>query len=318
MLFYKKVLLLKEVTDGFSEKSSSANGIFRLEQEDGLSTISLTLVGIKKLQGEYRLFIAFDKKTFYSFPLGARPFSFTDKVDFFPPVDTGFSVGLVFVKDCIPTVVCFARTENAPLLLKDFKKIVIDKCVKEREDFAVYDDEVVATENYYDDIDLTKKIEIIKNLDTSYVQNKDALFNSLGKIQAQKDQTNAYRSQNEKDDCTCKSNQNPPYYLTVKKELDDLFSRFPEEETLNRLSVNGKWVKVDYSPNKFYVVGVLYEENAPKYICYGVPSKYSIYPPKELLGFASFVPKSVFDLKGDGYFIMFQDAVTGKSIKINS
>ena len=203
-------------------------------------------------------------------------------------------------------------------ILKDFKKIVIDKCVKEREDFAVYDDEVVATENYYDDIDLTEKIEIIKNLDTSYVQNKDALFNSLGKIQAQKDQTNAYCRQNEKDDCTCKSNQNPPYYLTVKKELDDLFSRFPEEETLNRLSVNGKWVKVDYSPNKFYVVGVLYEENTPKYICYGVPSKYSTYPPKELLGFASFVPKSVFDLKGDGYFIMFQDAVTGKSIKINS
>ena len=318
MLFYKKVILLKEITDGFCEKSSHANGIFRLEQEDGLSSISLTLIGLKKMQGNYRLFVSFDRKNTFSFDLGPRPFSFSDKVDFFPPIDTGFSAGLVFVKECIPTVVCFGRTENAPMLLKDFKKAVLDKCVKEREETLDYDDEVVATENYYDNIDLNEKIEIIKNLDTGYVQNKDALFTYVSKEQAQKDQTNAFSRQNEERSCDCKSNQNPPYYLTVKKELDDLFSRFPEEETLNRLSIGGKWVKVDYSPNKFYVVGLLYDNDKPKYICYGVPSKHSLTPPKELVGFASFVPKSVFDLKGDGYFIMFQDAVTGKSIKINS
>ena len=67
--------------------------------------------------------------------------------------------------------------------------------------------------------------------------------------------------------------------------------------------------------NKFYVVGLVKENGVEKYICYGVPAKYSPEPPKELKGYASFIPLSVFDLQGDGYWMMFQDAQDGKCVK---
>ena len=46
-----------------------------------------------------------------------------------------------------------------------------------------------------------------------------------------------------------------------------------------------------------------------------MPSVYSETPPKELDGYCSFIPLSVFDMKGDGFWMMFQDAVTGECIK---
>ena len=63
------------------------------------------------------------------------------------------------------------------------------------------------------------------------------------------------------------------------------------------------------------IVGLVKEGGKEKYICYGVPAVYSKEPPKELKGFCSFIPLSVFDMKGDGYWMMFQDAVTGECIK---
>ena len=61
-------------------------------------------------------------------------------------------------------------------------------------------------------------------------------------------------------------------------------------------------------------MGVIKEDNLPKYICYGVPGAYSETPPKELDGYCTFIPLSVFDIMGDGFWMMFQDAITGECI----
>ena len=74
-----------------------------------------------------------------------------------------------------------------------------------------------------------------------------------------------------------------------------------------------RWVKVTQN-GKSFVVGVIDEKNYPKYICYGLPGAYG-QKPKEIKGYASFIPKSPFALKGDGYWVMYQDAVSGKSIE---
>jgi hypothetical protein len=85
---------------------------------------------------------------------------------------------------------------------------------------------------------------------------------------------------------------------------------------LTRAVANSKWVKIYYSNTQYYVVGLVYNDGRERYVCYGVPSKYSPIPPKELEGFCSFVPLSVFDMKGDGYWMMFQDAITGNCIRL--
>ena len=103
MDFCKKVLLLKESTFGFSSESKRLGGIVRIEYESGVSDLSVTLVNVKPLGGEYFLFLAFDKKTVFSFPLGIRPFSFSKRVDFLPSAKNGVSLGLIYVENNLPT-----------------------------------------------------------------------------------------------------------------------------------------------------------------------------------------------------------------------
>ena len=181
------------------------------------------------------------------------------------------------------------------------------------------DDEVVATENYflnepthdgytiikeeiYNECDLSKKDANLKKScerEKTAEKNKDeglfdgTHFDRIGAL----DETF--------------------YFDQVRDEINNLFATFPEEKCLIKALPGSKFVRVKYSASKFYVVGVVYENQKPKYICYGVPGKYSPEPPNELKGYASFLPLSIFDLKGDGYWMLYQDAVTGDCVRIN-
>ena len=187
---------------------------------------------------------------------------------------------------------------------------------------APYDDEVVATENYFgEDQDFNEKLKIIEELAGKDVRIENGLFNFFDKEKTQKNEGDSCLNQ---DEISYENGGKPkefgeqnPYYLTKKKELDLIFEKFPKEEILSKNFSGDKWVKITYALDKYYVVGLIYQDGKEKYICYGVPSNYSETPPKELKGLCSFVPLSVFDLKGKGYWIMFQDAITGKHVDKN-
>jgi len=125
-------------------------------------------------------------------------------------------------------------------------------------------------------------------------------------------------AQDETNDCECKNNSQrdcPAFYNTVKAELNNLFEKFQAEEDLQKIFNQSRWARINYSNEKYYVVGVIKENDVEKYICYGVPAKYSLTPPKELKGYCTFIPLSIFDLSGDGFWMMFQNAITGECIK---
>ena len=71
-----------------------------------------------------------------------------------------------------------------------------------------------------------------------------------------------------------------------------------------------------YGDGKYYVFGVIYSGGKPQYICYGVPSTDSRRPPESLSGLASFIPCSPDNFER-GYWVMYQDAATGASVKIH-
>ena len=325
MDFFKKVLVLKEVNTGFSRSSAPVSAIFRLEQENDVTYVNLSVVNLSASSGEYFLYLALDKKTTFSFPLGKRPFSYSFTADFIPTAKPGYAVGIVSVVNALPTLVAYSKTENCSLLIKDFKKIVIDKCIDSIpfESYSpppnTYDDEVVATENYFAlDDDFTKKLKFIEKLDVYDISDKNDVPSCKSKEEKEESPKIERCPKNEADVCFCgQDKKQAPYYLTVKKELDDFFSTFPKDDDLERLVPNSTWVRVTHSKNRYYVVGLIKEDGVEKYICYGVPGVYSKDPPKELKGFCSFVPISVFDLKGKGYYVMFQDATDGKCVKIN-
>ncbi len=343
MSFYKKVVVLKELEKGFSLSNKKISGIARVEIESGVCELHLSLINVSSANnGEFMLFFVDADKTIFCFPLGIRPFAHALIFNDIPHVEKGFSIGLCFVKDDLPVTIAFSATEDSPVSLTDFKKLVADKCLelrrkKERErmeksspapceeqppipkDLSTtpYDDEAVATENFYAlSEQINDRLQLFKETEDARLRNENAMSNERCQEKAQESEHTTDCVQDETNASFCKENNGRVYYDTVRAELDGVFEKFPPDEKLNAFFAESKWARVRYAENKYYVVGLVKENGVEKYICYGVPAKYSPEPPKELLGYASFIPLSVFDLQGDGYWMMFQDAVNGKCIKL--
>lgn len=103
------------------------------------------------------------------------------------------------------------------------------------------------------------------------------------------------------------------FYGRMRGDIEKIFATYPKEEKLESAMEGSRWAKVPYGSGKFYVFGVLSVEGSPRYVCYGVPSADGANPPASLAGCASFMP-----VDGGGYWIMYQDAGTGVSVKITN
>lgn len=99
------------------------------------------------------------------------------------------------------------------------------------------------------------------------------------------------------------------FYYAVKPQIDEMFVCYPREDVLCDAVPNSKWVRVDVKDG-CYVVGVLFNEDEPSFICYGVPSPEKTTPPKELQNACVWLPV------GDGgYWIIYQSARNGEIVK---
>lgn len=100
------------------------------------------------------------------------------------------------------------------------------------------------------------------------------------------------------------------FYYAVKPQLDEMFVCYPEEKALNDSVPNSKWVHVD-DVDGYYVVGILYNESEPSYICYGVPSVSGTRPPQELENMCVWLPTT----GNQGYWVIYQSATNGSIIR---
>ena len=108
------------------------------------------------------------------------------------------------------------------------------------------------------------------------------------------------------------------FYDMIAEQLDDLFSKYPPEPNLEKLIEGSKWCKINTDvDNKYHVVGIIYKNDDIKYICYGVPGSYDIDPPREMQGYAQWLPTNVTNPYTEGYWVMYQDADTGENIYLN-
>lgn len=113
------------------------------------------------------------------------------------------------------------------------------------------------------------------------------------------------------------SQKEESFFDGIKEQVETLFDKFPEDEILKEIIPESKWAKIDYEQTgEYYVVGLMYENGAIKYVCYGIPSVYGDEPPKELKGFAQWLPIDSTKSEGFGYWITYQDAQTGENIKL--
>lgn len=106
------------------------------------------------------------------------------------------------------------------------------------------------------------------------------------------------------------------FYSEMKNEIDKLFENNPSEEYLEQLIPDSKWVKVTIEgSDDYYVLGLIYEDENLMYICYGVPGVYQKTSPRELSGYPVWFPLDETKPQGFGYWLSYQDANTGESVK---
>ena len=103
-------------------------------------------------------------------------------------------------------------------------------------------------------------------------------------------------------------------YPQIKKMLNDNES----EKVLEEILPNSKFCKVRFDDEKgYYVFGIIYEDETPKYICYGVPAKKTDAPPDEMSELYQWMPIDASNADGDGFYMMYQDAKSGENISVD-
>lgn len=330
---YKKELLVLRRTESQTQKNMPLSALARIEIEDGVAEFHFSVVNLFASPNcrYYALLIDSNKEQF-EFDLGLNPTTFNAPFFTLPNLENGVALGFYMVKDYLPLTLAFC-TKNANFSLADFKKILAEKYLnrhkedmkalrqKEQEEsksiLSTYNDEAVATENYFElDKQINQKLFCIKEDNDEDLQLENELLDCSGQPQKEKEQGEPCFTKNEARTSFGKEDLEDFSYLSkVKNELDSIFLTYPEEQSLINLFPNSKWAKISYNKDKFYVVGLVKIQDI-EYICYGVPAPYSKQPPSALKGYASFIPKSIFDMHGDGFWIMFQDAISGKSVML--
>ena len=103
----------------------------------------------------------------------------------------------------------------------------------------------------------------------------------------------------------------------ISGQMDLLFEKYPVDEILTEIIPNSKWVRVDYNnEKKYYVVGLIYENDKVRYVCYGIPAKWTEKPPKDFNESAQWLPIDLAEPQGDGYWLTYQDATNGELINV--
>ena len=108
------------------------------------------------------------------------------------------------------------------------------------------------------------------------------------------------------------------FYNRISYQIDKMFISNQQEKILNEIIPNSKFCRVEFDDKSgHYVFGIVYEDVTPKYLCYGVPAKKDSQPPKELSGYYQWLPIDIENETGNGYYMMYQDALTGKNISVD-
>ena len=332
MQYIKKICILKQVSAGFAADGKTLSALLTAESYGGRLTAALTPIGLAPVSaGRYRAVLCDTHGTAEWFDLPS-PAGFSVKRQSALELADGLGCALVYVNGTAKAVafgkngegdfdvkkLCALADESAPpapeSAAKSGKKEPPAPVRAEAQKGAPapsppYDDEAVADVNYFAFADAEREKE------EAYAQaggagEKEGLGRDAGK---DADAQSLFQRAGSED---ARADEGACYYDKVKAELDALFLKYPAEEELAKSIPLSRWAKVGFAEGKYYTVGIIRDEARVKYICYGVPSERRGEPPAALKKWCSYLPLSVFDLSGKGYWMMFQDAVSGACVKL--
>ena len=101
------------------------------------------------------------------------------------------------------------------------------------------------------------------------------------------------------------------FYKKIEDNMQELFEKNEPDEELALLIPDSKWVRVSLGDDGYYVVGIIYNDDVPNIICYGVPDKDGSNPPQSDENCRQWME---IEKGGRGYWMMYQSAQSGETI----
>lgn len=309
MGYTKNIAVIRGLKSGFSADGGELSGLVKAEKYGSFLRVEVSLINFAPLtEGRYVAAICDGKNTCI---LDGLSFEGNSEVD----TGGGFAALVCFVNGTVAPVasaVC-GNFHSQVLGIKEMierqeRTNLVNVPKAEQAELKIeeapYEDEALAQENYYEYEQAFKDGGALRPHSQEEGERQDALQDekALGAF---------------KEGGAGGLSNGGHFYTLMKDEIEKVLTSFPREEALENVVENSHWVRINYGDNKFYVFGVIYGKENPQYICYGVPSDDCRRPPESLVGLASFIPSSL-DNAERGYWIMYQDASTGASIKISA
>ena len=293
MGYTKNIAVIRGLKSGFSADGGSLSGLVKAEKYGASLKVEVSLINFAPLtEGRYVAAISDGKKVCI---LDGLSFDGVSEVD----TSAGFAALICFVNGTVSPVasaICGAFQSAAMGIREEIEKL-------ERVKNDGYNDEALAQENYYEYEQTDKDRGAVRENTEKEKDGESVRKNEKDNVVREKEPTAGGLAGGD-------------FFGRMKDEIEKVLSSYPSERALEETVEDSRWVRINYGGDKFYVFGVMYGGGKPRYICYGVPSTDSRRPPESLSNLASYIPSSPENADG-GYWVMYQDAATGASVKIH-
>ncbi len=315
MNYLKKICIFKEISSGYTYNGKPLSGMLKCEKVNSTITLSLSVCGLApNKKGSYFLVVG-KASLFEVFEIDCGDYStkiYEDIIDITSP----FCAGIIIAQE--NKVLCYASTPdykgksqdvldffNAKRLAisneQDLLEKEIENALRGEQEASTYEDDTLATENYYENADVDLKNLSVKELNDIKANQNEAFDKQNFKQEKTKDFKNDPCIYDE-DSCEC---------FTAIEDVENVLSCFPRYKDLEQAVYGSVWVTVPLDKGEYYFGKAQIGEE--KYLCYAVKGQRDECP-EELKALACFIPCAPFK-PDEGYFVMFQDADSGKVIK---
>ena len=319
--------ILRQIKQGFTGDGKALSGLIKAEQYGKNLAVEVSIINFAPLvSGEYYCLLSDGKgKTEMLSLRGKSIFNILSDID----ISEGFCGIICYVKNEVVPIAYGINGKGSydwrtilnaslpPVFPQNTEKITPEIAVNKeneptmykakRNSIPEYNDDEVATENYFEENNY-ECIQPTKSDENAYTQSATENANK-------EKGTDATTDGNAAGILSPFAKDPDGYYLSVKRELDELFSKYPQDNTLRGAFIHSEWVRLrGTAKDPQYLVGALYEDGKAKYICYALLAKDKDNPPEEIKKVCSFVPVSPL-LNAQGFFVIFQSAATGECIK---
>ena len=272
-MYCKRILILQQTDPRFAERGKELCGMVKLVNE-GQTFVTVFVTNARSdTFGEWWVLLNFDGEVF------ARNLETLNNDTFTFPLQNLDNVGCLLVKkeqDVAEVAAAqFGHKNLCATLRRNAKTLIEENSVS-----TPYEQFVATTQNFYEGVD----IEQLK-------LNASSHYKSIAEYSSAFERYYA-------------GNADTDYYKSVQKEISKVFVDFPPYYPLIKKYPQSFFVRIDFpSSEKYFVLGVLQQNDKVRYICYGLPVDKEELSDKDFV-FVSNEPTS--------FWMLFQDATTGQ------